>query len=231
MLKTPAEGATGGGHARAVTRVAVVTSRRELAEACVTACRSLAHVQVEIVIPEPGRLLPGSAGTAGLAVVDLCQLPRAPDDFPADFGPASPPVILVTPSMPLGSLETATRRGVRGIVTERATAAELSRAIDAVLHGEMWLSRRMMSLLLGRVLLKEVGQHVSDFLANAALTEREREVARMTVEGKTNRDIAKALGIETQTVKIHLYHVYQKLRLHSRSELITQATGSYQQTD
>lgn len=51
------------------------------------------------------------------------------------------------------------------------------------------------------------------------LTPREREVCGMLVEGKRNRDIAKAFGITEHTVKIHVRRVLGKFRVRSRSEI------------
>ena len=52
-----------------------------------------------------------------------------------------------------------------------------------------------------------------------ALTNREAAVARLAAEGLSNGEIAKALFISENTVKTHLAHVLEKLRLASRIEL------------
>jgi DNA-binding CsgD family transcriptional regulator len=59
--------------------------------------------------------------------------------------------------------------------------------------------------------------------AGCALTPTEREVVRLVVEGCVNAEIGKRLFISANTVKIHLTHVYAKLRLHSRAELAADA--------
>jgi len=51
-----------------------------------------------------------------------------------------------------------------------------------------------------------------------ALTDRERDVLRLLVEGKTNRGIASALGIQKKTVDNHVGRILQKLRVDSRTE-------------
>lgn len=51
------------------------------------------------------------------------------------------------------------------------------------------------------------------------LTPREREVARMVATGKTNGEIADALGIAQNTVKNHLARIYDKLNVNTRTEL------------
>jgi DNA-binding CsgD family transcriptional regulator len=51
------------------------------------------------------------------------------------------------------------------------------------------------------------------------LTERERQIAVMAASGATNRDIADAIGVSVRTVEGHLYQVFMKLGVSSRSGL------------
>ena len=52
------------------------------------------------------------------------------------------------------------------------------------------------------------------------LTNREREVYREIVKGRSNRQIARVLVIELNTVKNHVHSILKKLDLSSRNELI-----------
>jgi DNA-binding CsgD family transcriptional regulator len=58
-----------------------------------------------------------------------------------------------------------------------------------------------------------------------SLTPAELRVARMACEGTTNREIAQALFLSTNTVATHLSHVFQKLHLTGRSELSATLNG------
>ena len=58
------------------------------------------------------------------------------------------------------------------------------------------------------------------------LTAREREVTLLTVKGLSNKEIARRLEISDGTVKIHLRHIYDKLRLRNRTMLATLAASS-----
>ena len=53
-----------------------------------------------------------------------------------------------------------------------------------------------------------------------ALSEREREVAQWAALGARNKEIAWQLGISVGTVKLHLFHAYQKLRVSTRVGLV-----------
>lgn len=55
------------------------------------------------------------------------------------------------------------------------------------------------------------------------LTPRELEVVRQLAEGKSNRLIARTLGISERTVKVHLKTVFSKLRVTSRTEAVLSA--------
>lgn len=53
----------------------------------------------------------------------------------------------------------------------------------------------------------------------AALTAREAEVARLVVGGASNREIAGRMHLSVRTVEVHLGRVFQKLDVHSRTQL------------
>lgn len=51
-------------------------------------------------------------------------------------------------------------------------------------------------------------------------TDRERQIIDLLLQGMTNKQIAKTLGIAEDTVKKHLQHVYKKLGVRRRALLI-----------
>jgi len=53
----------------------------------------------------------------------------------------------------------------------------------------------------------------------AELTERERDVMRLVVEGRPNKLIADALGISVRTVEVHRARVFEKMDVKSAVEL------------
>lgn len=54
----------------------------------------------------------------------------------------------------------------------------------------------------------------------SGISERELEVVLIVAKGRTAARIAKVLGLSPATVNSHIYHVYQKLGIHSRQELM-----------
>ncbi len=57
----------------------------------------------------------------------------------------------------------------------------------------------------------------------ASLTPTERDVVRLVSEGLGNKDIATRLFVSPRTVQTHLTHVYNKLDLTSRVQLVQEA--------
>jgi len=51
-------------------------------------------------------------------------------------------------------------------------------------------------------------------------SEREKEVTGLLLQGKSNKQIALALGISASTVEYHLKNVYKKLQVNSRTEAV-----------
>ena len=56
--------------------------------------------------------------------------------------------------------------------------------------------------------------------AGVRLSKREKEVTRLVLQGRSNKQIALALGIAVRTVEFHLKNVYGKLGVSSRIELV-----------
>lgn len=60
----------------------------------------------------------------------------------------------------------------------------------------------------------------TDFFTHTMLSEREQEIARLLVMGKTNKNIGELLFISVNTVKTHIRRIYSKLEISNRIQLI-----------
>ena len=67
------------------------------------------------------------------------------------------------------------------------------------------------------------GDDVPEGLGIAAVTPREREVARLVSAGHTNNEIGSLLGLSNNTVKSYLRNAMQKLQARNRAQLVTNA--------
>lgn len=55
------------------------------------------------------------------------------------------------------------------------------------------------------------------------VTEREKEVLKLSARGLKNREIARILYISPRTVNFHLQRIYQKLNVHNKTEAVFEA--------
>lgn len=94
--------------------------------------------------------------------------------------------------------------GARGIMRRTAEPTTLITCLNTVTSGTSWMEDGIFGS--------------SDKLAprRSDLTAREREVAALVEQGLRNRDIARSLGIQTGTVKIHLKHIFEKTGVRGR---------------
>ena len=104
----------------------------------------------------------------------------------------------------------AVRAGAIGYLLKDTDARELSRAIKAAAAGQVQLSPQAAARLINEVRAPEQ--------IREPLTEREIEVLRLLAQGKSNKEIARALDITEQTVKTHVSHILGKLDVPSRTQ-------------
>ena len=57
-------------------------------------------------------------------------------------------------------------------------------------------------------------------MARYDLTHRELEVAELVSKGLRNKEVAAKLFVSEKTVKFHLTHIYRKMGVNSRSQMI-----------
>ena len=70
------------------------------------------------------------------------------------------------------------------------------------------------------VSVRELGTSMSAFRTRYRLSKREAEVVELVLLGYRNRDIAATLGTSPSTIKKHLTHVFDKVGVDNRTQLI-----------
>jgi DNA-binding NarL/FixJ family response regulator len=109
--------------------------------------------------------------------------------------------------------------GIRGYIKTTDSPATMIKAVHAVHSGEIWAERRILEKAISKpMLLPETVQ--SQVPGLPPLTNREMEVLTMVLQGASNREIADSNSISERTVKTHLYRVYRKLNVKSRTKAI-----------
>jgi DNA-binding NarL/FixJ family response regulator len=107
-----------------------------------------------------------------------------------------------------GDIHRALDAGARGYLLKDMVSNEVVDAIRAVHRG-------------GRVLPAAVAQRLAEFTPRTDLTDRELEVLTHLAQGKSNKEIAVAIGRTEATVKVHVLHILQKLDAADRTDAVT----------
>jgi two-component system, NarL family, nitrate/nitrite response regulator NarL len=111
--------------------------------------------------------------------------------------------------------------GASGYVPLDGSIEDLVAVIESVSRGETLCSPLVAATLFRRVavLARESWREPVE----ARLTARELDVLRLIEEGRSNKEIARALSIELSTVKNHVHNILEKLNVDSRTEAAARA--------
>ena len=104
----------------------------------------------------------------------------------------------------------AVRAGARGYVLKDSPAEEVVTAIQTVARGGTFYSAAVMAA-------------VTQASAAPLLTQREQQVLSAIVDGKSNKEIAKHLGLSVRTVETHRQNIKHKLGVDSAADLVKYA--------
>lgn len=104
-------------------------------------------------------------------------------------------------------VERALQAGAKAYLLKDVQPAELLACVRAVDQGRSWVSPAIAAKLAAR-------------MGRVALTPREMGVLRELAAGRSNKEIAVALGVAEGTVKVHAARVYEKLGASSRTEAL-----------
>ena len=128
-------------------------------------------------------------------------------------------IILGMPDL-ADEIMTCIEAGAAGYVLKESSFDYLVDSIHSVQRGEPFCSPHMAASLFSRVaeLTREKIPENS-----IRLTNREVEVINKIAEGLSNKEIAKQLYIEIQTVKNHIHNILDKLQLHTRLQAVQYA--------
>jgi two-component system, NarL family, nitrate/nitrite response regulator NarL len=125
-------------------------------------------------------------------------------------------VIVLTAAEDDRDVVRAMRLGARGVVLKQSASDLLLKSIRQVHDGEIWLDNRMTAEVIDAFKKSaESGQRREKPL----LSDREKEVVQLVVQGFRNREIGEKLFISEQTVKNHLHNIFDKLGVSDRLEL------------
>lgn len=104
----------------------------------------------------------------------------------------------------------------------------LAQVMEMVMDGAIWLDPTIARLVMQSLPtsvngLETSGDKQSKRRYNTELTERELEVLKLIVSGKSNKEIALILGVSSHTAKAHVGNIIQKLAVDDRTQVAVKA--------
>ena len=163
------------------------------------ALEQVSNLQPSVVVMDIR--LPGTSG------IEACE--EIVQNFP------DTKVIMLTSYAEDEMLFSAIRAGASGYILKQIGGEDLVRALDAVGRGEALLDPAVTQRV-----FQEVRKAVKDEEASAFshLSQQEKHVLLLVSEGKTNREIAKALFLGEGTVRNYVSSILSKLGVNNRAE-------------
>ena len=114
------------------------------------------------------------------------------------------------------------KTGVSGYLLKNSDSAQIVKAIRAASKGESFLHPTIAGKILTEFSQMAEGRGKKTTKGKSDLTEREQGVLQYIAEGKTNKEIANALGISEKTVKNHVRNIFHKLDVYDRTQAAIQ---------
>ena len=113
--------------------------------------------------------------------------------------------------------------GAKGYLEETASPEQVIMCIDVVASGSIWAPRKVLSTFVDRLLNPAENKPVQRH--NLTFTKREEEVLKLLRAARSNREIARTMGIEERTVKSYIAGLIRKVGVENRIALSVRAAG------
>lgn len=136
------------------------------------------------------------------------------------------PKVLLVDTCDRELVVSAFRAGARGIFPiPDANLRLLCKCLLRVAAGQIWANTEQLNYIMD--LISEVPSlRVLNSRGTILLTPREEQVVALVAEGLGNRQIAGELNLSEHTIKKYLYHIFEKLGISTRVELVLYAVNN-----
>jgi DNA-binding NarL/FixJ family response regulator len=132
-------------------------------------------------------------------------------------------IVVVGESLDPELIQAVIGAGAKGYLLETSDEREICMAMDVVLDGSVWAPRKVLARLIDASGIgAPTGAGSSESVVDK-MTPREQEVLQLLMDGGSNRQIAKSMGIDEVTVKAHLGRMLRKTGSSNRIELTLRA--------
>ena len=117
--------------------------------------------------------------------------------------------------------------GAAGCCNTHAAPQVLRQIAAVVGNGGLWVGKSLLANLVRKTtnLLQKRNSDFSESTWEAALSDREIQVAKLVSQGANNREVAHTLHISERTVKAHLSAIFEKLGVRDRLQLSLRVNG------
>lgn len=130
-------------------------------------------------------------------------------------------VLILTMQESEGLVRDVLDAGARGFILKTDTGRLLVTAVEALAQHKPFFTGKVSELVLGGFLVPDRAGRTG--AERSRLSPREREIAQMLAEARTNKEIAVKLGVSVKTIDAHRANIMRKLNLHSVAELVRYA--------
>jgi NarL family two-component system response regulator LiaR len=127
-------------------------------------------------------------------------------------------IIMLTTYANPGYLARAIQNGAAGYLSKETEPEQIVRAVRAAAEGDPLIDRSLLEMALSHAVDHAVPTPEPTEMPIEPLSERERDVLRLMVNGLNNHAIADTLFISVPTVKTHVQHILQKLHVADRTQ-------------
>lgn len=164
-------------------------------------------------------------GDIDLALLDLHMQGVAGVECVVHFlaSHADVPVVVLSGSESRPNVQAALDAGALGYILKSSSSQVMLAAIRLVLSGGIYLPPLMMDYDLVPGATMTASQPAERSLPPCRLTERQMDVLKQLAAGKSNKLIARELGLGEGTIKVHLAGIFRALDVSNRTEAVMEA--------
>ena len=157
-----------------------------------------------------------------MIIVDISLIGTSGVELIKDIKAQHPGLPVLTLSMHEESLyaERALRAGAHGYIMKREATKKIVTAIRKVLSGQLYMSDKMTTKMLGRLIEGKTAVPAS---ATEGLSDRELEVFSLLGRGYGTRRISEELYLNVKTIETYRLRIREKLNLTDTAELLQRA--------
>lgn len=116
------------------------------------------------------------------------------------------------------------RAGADGYLLKGSSKEEFLKAVHTVANGGKYFSGDISSILIGQLSNPVTSLEAKQFFdEDLMITKREKEILKLLLSGKGNKEIAEALDISKRTAEVHRFNLMKKLKVKNLMELSNKA--------